>query len=117
MKSVGLLSLMALTCWLASAADIDGKWTAETQGRSGGELTETLILKADGNKLTGSVQRRGAPLQISDGVINGNEVSFKVTRPNGVTQQYKGSLSGGALNLTMSGIRGGHLEMVFKRGS
>jgi hypothetical protein len=106
---------MTLTCWLASAADIDGKWTAETQAKGGGELTETLMLKADSNKLTGSVQRRGAPLKISDGVINGNEVSFKVIRPNGVTQQYKGSLSGGALKLTMNGSRGNHRDLVFKK--
>jgi hypothetical protein len=73
------------------------------------------MLKSAGNKLTGSVQRRGGPLEISDGVIKGNEVSFTVVRAGGVTQKYKGSLSGGALKLTMDGSRGGHREMVFKK--
>jgi hypothetical protein len=116
MKIVGLLSLMALTCWLASAADIDGKWTAETE-RKGAEVTETLLLKANGNKLTGSMQRAGRALEISEGVVNGNDVSFKVVRRDGATQQYKGSLSGDSLKLMMTGSRGGHREMVFKRGS
>jgi hypothetical protein len=113
MKSFGLLSLMALTCWLASAADIDGKWMGETQ-RKGAEVTETLLLKANGNKLTGSMQRGRGAVEISEGVINGNDVSFTVVHPKG-TQQYKGSLSGGSLKLTMTGSRGGHRELVFKK--
>lgn len=115
MKTFALLGLMALTSWLASAADIDGKWTAATQRKGGGEVTQTLVLKSDGNKLTGSVQRFGPAVEISDGVINGNDVSFKVVRPKGVTQQYKGSLAAGELKLTMNGSRGGHREMVFKK--
>jgi opacity protein-like surface antigen len=115
MKIVALLVLMALTAWLASAADIDGKWTAETKNLKGGELTEVLSLKSAGNKLTGSAQRSGSPVDISDGVIKGNDVSFTVVRPGGVTQKYKGSLSGGALKLTMDGSRGLHREMVFKK--
>jgi hypothetical protein len=113
MKILGLLSLMALTCWLASAADIDGKLTGETK-RKGAEVTETLMLKANGNKLAGSMQRSGHAVEISEGVINGNDVSFKVVRPN-ATQEYKGSLSGGSLKLTMTGSHGGHRELVFKR--
>jgi hypothetical protein len=115
MKIFALLGFMALTSWLASAADIDGKWIAETKALKGGELTEVLILKSAGNKLTGSVQRSGGPREISDGVINGNEVSFTVVRAGGGTQKYKGSLSSGALKLTMDGSRGAHREMVFKK--
>jgi hypothetical protein len=65
---------MALTSWLASAADIDGKWTAETQRKGGGQVTETLVLKANGEQAhrdsRNAVARRR---QISEGVINGNE--------------------------------------------
>jgi hypothetical protein len=116
MKIFGLLGLMALTCWLAYAADIDGKWTAEIQ-RKNAEVTETLVLKANGGTLTGSVQRGGPATQISDGVINGNEVAFKVLHPNGGMQQYKGTLSGGSLKLTMDGSKGAHRELVYKKGS
>jgi hypothetical protein len=114
MKILGLLSLMALICWLASAADIDGKWTAGIQ-REGATVTETLLLKANGKTLTGSLRRTGPAVDISEGVINGNEVSFKVARPNAGTQEYKGALSGGSLKLTMNGSRGAHREIVFKK--
>jgi hypothetical protein len=115
MKIFALLGLMALTSWLASAADIDGKWTADTQRKGGGQVTETLVLKADGNKLSGTSQRTGPPAAISEGVINGNVVSFKVVRHSGAKQEYKGSLAGGMLKLTMNGSGGNHREMVFKK--
>ena len=115
-----LLGLMALTYGLASAADIDGKWTAEVQGR-GGTMTQTLTLKADGDKLTGSLNGgRGGPVAISDGMIDGANVSFNVVREfngNSITQQYKGTLSSGELKLTVSGGRGGPTDVVFKKAS
>lgn len=99
----------------ALAADIDGKWTAEVQGRNG-TVTQTLVLNASGNNLTGSFEgARGGAVDISDGTIDGSRVSFKVIREfngNQFTQQYNGTLSdAGELNLTVSmgggGRRGG----------
>jgi hypothetical protein len=115
MKTFALVGLMVLTCWVASAADIDGRWTALTPRKNGGDVTEILVLKAAGNKLTGTSQRLEPAAQILEGVINGNEVSFKVVRSSGVKQEYKGSLSGGVLKLSMSGSRGGHRDLVFKK--
>ena len=84
-------------CCVALAADIDGKWTAEVQGRWGTQ-TQTLTLKASGSNLTGSLDAgRGGAVDISDGAIDGNNVSFKVIREfngNQFTQEYKGTLSG-----------------------
>jgi|GEM_PF-1868234 len=95
----------------ALAADIDGKWTAEAEGRRG-TVTQTLVLKASGGELTGSMEGgRGAAVDISEGAIDGNQVSFKVIREfngNQFTQQYKGTLSdAGDLNLTVSMGGGG----------
>ena len=115
MKIFALVVLMGLGSWLASAADLDGKWTADAPRKGGGAMTETLMLKVNGDKLTGTSQRVGPAAEISDGVINGNDVSFKVVRHTGVKQEYKGSLSGGVLKLTMIGSRGGHRELVFKK--
>jgi hypothetical protein len=95
----------------ALAADISGKWTAEVEGRRG-TITQTLVLKASGSELTGSLEggRCGA-VDISDGAIDGNNVSFKVVREfngNQFTQQYKGTLSdAGELNLAVSMGGGG----------
>jgi hypothetical protein len=114
-----LLSAMALTCWLASAAEIDGKWTAQVESKRG-EVTQTLTLKANGSQLAGSMQGRRGTANISDGTINGSSVSFKVVRDvNGktVTQQYKGTLAGNQLNLAVTGPRGGTREVVFKKAN
>lgn len=113
-----LIALAALTLCVCFAADIDGKWTAQVEGRNG-TRTQTLMLKADGNKLTGSMEGgRGGSTEISNGVIDGDNVSFSIVREfggNQITQQYKGTLSNGELKLTMSGGRRGDVELTFKK--
>lgn len=75
----------------AMAADVTGKWVSERKmpGRDGGAertFTTTMDLKADGSKLTGTVTtsmgggQQPRAIEISDGKIDGNKVSFKVTR-------------------------------------
>ncbi len=111
-----LLGILALASGLLSAADIDGKWMAKV-GREG-NVTETLMLKANGNKLTGTLERRNGTVNVTEGMINGNNVSFKVVRDrNGktVTQTYKGTISGGDLKMTVTGRRGGTRDVAFKR--
>jgi hypothetical protein len=119
----------------ADIAYINGKWTAEVEGRNG-TVTETLVLNASGNNLTGSFTgARGGAVDISDGTIDGNKVSFKVVREfngNQVAQQYKGTLSdSGELDLTVSmggggrrgggggkgGRGGGGRNLVFKKAA
>jgi hypothetical protein len=113
-----MIALAALTLWVSFAADIDGKWTAQIQGRRG-PRTETLMLKASDNALTGSLQGgQGGPVQISNGTIDGANISFSVVREfreNKVTQEYKGTLSGNELKLTVSGGRGGPAEVTYKK--
>jgi hypothetical protein len=113
-----LIVLAAITLGVSFAADIDGKWITQVEGRQG-PRTETLMLKASGNTLTGSIEgRRGGPVQISNGNVDGDQISFSVVREfrgNQMTQQYKGALSGGELKLTMSGARGEPVQMTFKR--
>lgn len=114
----GMIALAALTLWVSFAADIDGKWTGQVEGRNGPQ-TQTLMLKADGNMLTGSVEGgRGRSVEISNGTIDGNNVSFTVVREfrdNKITQQFKGSISGGELKLTVSGGRGEPREITYKK--
>jgi len=73
-----LAVLPAVACLTAFGAGIDGKWTAEVQtGR--GPQTQTLTLKADGGKLTGSMEGgRAGSVEISEGMIHGDDVTFKV---------------------------------------
>jgi hypothetical protein len=112
-----LIALAALTLWVSFAADIDGKWTGQVEGRNGPQ-TQTIMLKGDGNTLTGSIQGRQGPVDISNGTIDGGNVSFSVVREfngNKITQQYKGTLSGGELKLTVSGGRGEPRDITFKK--
>ena len=113
-----ITAFAALTLCVAFAADIDGKWTGQVQGRRGTQ-TQTIMLKASDNTLTGSVQGgRGGPVEISNGTIDGDHVSFTVVREfgeNKITQQFKGTLSGGVLKLTESGGRGEPREVTAQR--
>jgi hypothetical protein len=71
-----------------------------------------------GGALTGKLDAgRGGPVDISDGKIEGPNVSFKVVREgkNGKQEQeYKGTLKGGDLMLTTQG-RGGPVDLAFKK--
>ncbi len=61
-------------------ADVTGTWTGE-YGEVGYYRVPkriTLKLKADGEKLTGTVTERHHETEISDGKIKGNEISFTV---------------------------------------
>lgn len=106
---VGLIATLAI--W---AADVSGKWTAEMQGRDGNTMTITMNLKADGDKLTGTVSGRRGDTDISDGKIEGDNVSFSVVREfngNQFKQSYKGKLDGDTIHFTITmegGMGGGH---------
>jgi hypothetical protein len=112
-----LLSMVLL------AADIDGKWVLESQGQNG-KQTQTLTLKAEGGKLTGTMDNQGTvvdgKVNITDGTIDGFKVAFTVMRDmNGaqITRKFSGTLAGAELKLTaetMGGF-GGAQEMVFKK--
>jgi hypothetical protein len=111
-----LLGILALASGLLSAADIDGKWMAKV-GKDG-KVNETLTLKSNGNQLTGTLARPNGSANITEGMISGNNVSFKVVRDRdgkSVTQQYKGTISGGDLKMTITGRRGGTRDVAFKK--
>jgi hypothetical protein len=113
-----IIALAALGLCVIYAADIDGKWTAQIEGRNG-TRTETMTLKADGNTLTGSMEGpRGQAIEITNGTIDGNNVSFTVVREfrdNKITQEFKGTVSGSELKLTLSGGRRGPTEITYKK--
>jgi hypothetical protein len=117
--------LLLLSCALvaaAFAADVTGKWTYEMQGRQGNATTATLNLKADGNTLTGTVSGRGGETEITDGKIDGDNVSFKVVREfngNKMTMKYTGKVTEDGLKLKVEaeGSDRPAREFVAKRAS
>jgi hypothetical protein len=108
-----LLSAALLTGTIIQAQAQDKKvdptgtyiWTQA--GRNGGpDRTNTLVLKLDGDKLTGKLSapgRGGAPaadVSITDGKLAGAAVSFSVVREfngNSMTNQYSGTLTDGVI--------------------
>lgn len=114
---VSMLGLVALTAMVALGADIDGKYMSEAQGKGG---PQTLMLKASGDKLTGTMEGgRGGAVEISEGMVHGSDVMFKVVRKgqDGTdrTTEYKGTLSGSDLKLNVTGGRGGPVDVMFKK--
>src|SRR5216110_2834421 len=100
-------------------ADPTGAWTWTQPGRNGGpDRKSTLKLKADGDKLTGTISagRQGAPdTEISDGKVKGDEVSFNVTREfngNKVTAKYNGKVSGDSIKGKIETERNGNARSV-----
>ena len=109
MKAViGVLLCLLLGVGVAFAADIDGKWLSERKMERDGQsftITQTFDLKAEGNKLTGSLTMKFGDMeprsvQIQDGKIDGNKFSFVTVMegPNGSMKvNYSGTVEGSTL--------------------
>lgn len=118
-RTVVFLLLAAVA---AFAADVSGKWVAQVPGRNGQAREVTFNLKADGSSLTGTVSGRGGDNPISDGKIDGDNISFTQTlefNGNSVKLIYKGKMSGDEIKFTRQreGGEGQGAEFTAKRGS
>jgi hypothetical protein len=96
----------------ARAGDPNGKWKWKFTGQSGREVEFTLTLKADGEKLAGTLARgaQGRMVDISNGKFKDDEVSFETAfERNGetFTTKYKGKLAGDTIKGTSEGTRPG----------
>lgn len=105
---------------LAWAADVSGKWVAQIPGRAGTPRETTFTFKVEGGKLTGSMSGRQGDTAISEGKLEGDNISFVVVRNvqgNEVKQAYKGKVSGDEIRFTREGGQGGGQaqEFVAKR--
>ncbi len=86
------------------AADPTGKWSAEMPGRGGQTMTMNITLKADGDKLSGTVAGGRGETQISDGKIAGDTITFSVVREfngNQMKQNYTGTIEGDTIHFTV----------------
>lgn len=90
----------------ADKNDPTGTWTWTVPGRNGGpDRKSTLKLKLDGEKVTGTLSAPGrqgqtSEVNIEEGKLKGDEISFNVTREfnnNKFTQKYHGKISGDAI--------------------
>ena len=118
-RTIFVLSLIAAFALVAQAADVDGKWIAQVPGREGQIRQVTYTLKADGDKLTGSMTgREGQEIPISDGKITGDTLSFVVTMEfggNTVKWNHTGKLAGDEIQFKREGGMGPAREFTAKR--
>jgi hypothetical protein len=89
MRTIILLALFAVC---ALAADVTGTWKGSIETPNGAREV-TLHLKADGDKLTGTMSGRQGDVEIQDGKIDGDNISFVFARGD-FKMQYKGKVSG-----------------------
>jgi len=91
-------------------SDPTGTWKWSFTGQNGQTRETTLKLKLDGDKLTGTVSGRGGETAIEGAKMQGEEISFQVTREfngNKVTSKYTGKLSGDSIKGKMEFERNG----------
>ena len=104
----GLLLLGALPLAQADDKKVDpsGTYVWTQPGRNGGaDRTNTLVLKLDGDKLTGKISAPGrggaaTDTEIADGKLTGADVSFSVVRTfngNTMTNKYSGTIADGTI--------------------
>jgi hypothetical protein len=112
MRLRGFVLFLLATC-LASAAAIDGTWTAEMKmagGKKGGPdgriVQIKFNLKSDGDKATGTVvsgaKKHSTTAQIVDGRIDGDKFSFttvSTSKKKGEQKlEWHGTIAGDTLN-------------------
>ena len=102
-KSLSIAAvLLAAAVTVAFAADVTGKWVAQMQGRQG--TTEiTFNLKAEGDTLTGNITDARGETPITEGKIEGDNISFVIVRTFGENEMktlWKGVVSGDEIKFT-----------------
>lgn len=114
LRAFSIAIALAACATVALGADVSGKWTAQMQGPNGQARDITFNFTVSGDQLTGTVTTPRGENQISDGKINGNQITFnQVVEFNGnqMKIQYTGTLSddGNSIEFTRSfeGRRGG----------
>lgn len=77
--------------------EITGTWKSSFTNQDGQVRESTIKLKAEGEKLTGTISGRNNDTPIEEGKIKNDEISFKVTREfngNKFVTKYSGKVSG-----------------------
>jgi len=112
-KLLFVVTIALVFAFAAMAADVTGKWTFEQPGRGGNPgRPVTITLKQSGSTLTGQVPGMGRggdnpppPTEITDGKVDGNNVSFTVKREfngNTMVTKYEGTVSGEEMKLKIT---------------
>lgn len=100
----------------APKSGITGKWSG-TMATPGGEFPVSFTFAANGANLTGTTTGPQGDIEISDGKIDGNTMSFSVSFDFGempLTMNYKGILAQDEIKFTID-VFGMPLEVTVKK--
>ncbi len=103
--TIRTIFLFLATAIAMLAADATGVWKADYQTPDGTARTSTFHLKAADGKLTGKVASQMGEVEIKDGAVKGDDISFTVIRSfngNEMTLTYTGKVVGDDLKLKVT---------------
>ncbi|UCD24129.1 MAG: hypothetical protein JSW51_14060 [Gemmatimonadota bacterium] len=106
--TVALVASLLTVPARAQDVEIAGKWET-TRETPNGTMTSTFTFDVDGNKLTGTIESPRWETEISDGTVDGNEISFKIVMSRGdrtFEMSYSGTVEGDTITGTMTTPRG-----------
>lgn len=97
-------SLLALA-GSALAADVTGKWTGQMATPDGNSFPIAYTLKQDGMKVTGTTDGPGGTVEIKEGKVDGEKVSFHIVFEGGqgsMKISMNATVMGDEMTLTMA---------------
>lgn len=115
MTVCGLLVAMTPARADEKKADPTGAWSWTVTGRDGTQRKVTAKLKVEDGKLSGTVSGRNGDTSIDDPKLNGDDLSFSVTREfngNKFVQKFSGKVSGDAIKGKIEFDRNGEPQSV-----
>lgn len=101
-KSLFALILLTTTSVFALAADFSGKWTAKFDTQIG-PMNYTYEIHVDGTTVTGTAANDQGSVDIKDGKINGDTITFVEVRDfggNSIKITYTGKINGDQIEFT-----------------
>jgi hypothetical protein len=111
-----LIAVAALACLAANAADLNGKWKGDMKTPNGDMLEINFNFQVNGEKLTGAVANTYGEEQITEGVVNGDAISFVILAGGGQFKlTYKGKVEGEDIKFHVTIGDMGEGELTAKR--
>jgi hypothetical protein len=104
--------LILASAAFAWAADFNGRWESSLNTPNG-DVQLVFHFKVDGAKLTGSVETPNGGVDIEEGKVDGDKISFK-THVGDSEVTHDGTISGDTIQLAVEGPWG-HSDMTLKR--
>ena len=78
-RGFALIATLLLVALPSAAQDVSGRWNASVESEFGPVSFDFVFSLDDSGQLVGSMENEFGSIPIEEGVIDGNEISFKLT--------------------------------------